>query len=120
LSLSSCRPPQGKTFLTIGQDFFSIQEYIQSQYNASLHRQISTHNNINSTTNTNINDSSPEQQRLQDFVPAATMGYTDIHQLRGLEDPADYGSGIEYIQGTTKWKSTEIRFYYGTKNCWES
>jgi hypothetical protein len=32
----SCQPPSGKTYLTIGQDFFSIQEYLLSQYNASL------------------------------------------------------------------------------------
>lgn len=34
----SCDPGQGRTLLTIGQDFFSIQEYVLSQYNASLHR----------------------------------------------------------------------------------
>lgn len=33
---NSCQPPSGKTYLTIGQDFFSIQEYLLSQYNASL------------------------------------------------------------------------------------
>lgn len=27
------------------------------------------------------------------------MFYTDIQTLRGLEDPVDYGSGIEYVGG---------------------
>jgi hypothetical protein len=80
----SCRPPVGKTYLTIGQDFFSIQEYVQSQYNASLHRSI-------------------HQQSLpiplKDFAPAALMTYTDIQQLKGLATPVDYGSGMEYAKG---------------------
>jgi hypothetical protein len=83
----------GKTYLTIGQDLFSIQEYIQSQYNASLHRSIMKNQNNHTATTTTTTIS-------QDyFIPSATMSYTDIHQLRGLDEPADYGSGIEYIQG---------------------
>ena len=35
----SCRPNQaGYSYLTIGQDLFSIENYILEQYNASLHR----------------------------------------------------------------------------------
>ena len=35
----SCRPQQhDHTYLTIGQDLFSIQNYVLEQYNASLHR----------------------------------------------------------------------------------
>jgi hypothetical protein len=33
------------------------------------------------------------------FSPAAVMSYTDIHELKGLDKPADYGSGIEYVNG---------------------
>ncbi|CAJ1961557.1 unnamed protein product [Cylindrotheca closterium] len=73
---TSCRPPPGKTYLTIGQDFFSIEEYLLSQYNASLE------------------DNS--MRPLSSFDPAATMFYTDIQELRGLAEPVDYGSGIEY------------------------
>lgn len=32
-----CLPPQGKTYLTVGQDLYSIQEYLVEQQNASLH-----------------------------------------------------------------------------------
>ena len=32
-----CRPPTGHTFLTIGQDLFSIQDYVNEMYNFSLH-----------------------------------------------------------------------------------
>jgi hypothetical protein len=93
VSSSSCRPPPGHTYLAIGQDFFSIQEYIQSQYNASLHRRILPQygNESNAFTEPIV--------PLEDFVPAAVMTYTDIHRLRGLNEPADYGSGIEYAQG---------------------
>lgn len=76
---AACRPPPGKTYLTIGQDLFSIQEYVSSQYNASLHR--------GSTRSLNV------------FQPAATMFYTDIQTLKGLATPTDYGSGIEYADG---------------------
>lgn len=75
----SCRPPLGKTFLTIGQDFFSIQEYVLSQYNASLE--------------------SGSTKPLVSFEPAATMFYTDIQELKGLATPVDYGSGIEFATG---------------------
>ena len=35
----TCRPKQqGHTYLTIGQDLFSIENYVVEQYNASLHR----------------------------------------------------------------------------------
>lgn len=74
-----CRPPVGHSYLTIGQDLFAIQEYLDSQYNASLHHNLT----------------SPRS----DFFPAAAMVYTDIQSLRGLLKPADYGSGIEYADG---------------------
>jgi hypothetical protein len=36
---------------------------------------------------------------LSHFRPAAAMVYTDIQNLRGLDQPVDYGSGIEYATG---------------------
>jgi hypothetical protein len=36
---------------------------------------------------------------LSNFRPAAAMVYTDIQTLRGLDQPVDYGSGIEYATG---------------------
>jgi hypothetical protein len=37
-------PPPGKTYLTIGQDLFSIEGYLRDQYNYSLHQYLSHHN----------------------------------------------------------------------------
>lgn len=74
---TTCQPSSGKTYVTIGQDFFSIQEYLLSQYNTSLH----------------LGSIDPPP------VPAATMFYADIQTLRGLDTPVDYGSGIEYADG---------------------
>jgi hypothetical protein len=34
---AACRPEPGFTYLTIGQDLFSVAEYLREQYNASLH-----------------------------------------------------------------------------------
>jgi hypothetical protein len=77
----TCQPAgEKRTLLTIGQDLFSIQEYVTSQYNVSLHH--------NGTT-----------RPMRDFFPAATMFYTDIQSLRGLDTPVDYGSGVEYAPG---------------------
>jgi len=76
---SSCRPPKGTTYLTIGQDLFSIYEYMTSQYNFSLHQ---------GRTNT-----------MSSFTPAAAMVYTDLDKLSGLQMPIDYGSGVEYADG---------------------
>ena len=79
--IQSCQPAgENRTLLTIGQDLFSIQEYVTSQYNASLHH------------NSNI-------RPMRDFFPVATMFYTDIQSLRGLDTPVDYGSGVEYAPG---------------------
>ena len=37
---------------------------------------------------------------LESLAPAAAyMVYTDIQHLRGLSEPADYGSGVEYADG---------------------
>ena len=96
---SSCRPPEGKTYLTIGQDFFSIQEYLLSQYNASLHRPGDHHIH---TEVGNSFGSAPNILPFNYFNPACTMTYTDIYQLKGLDQPADYGSGIEYAKGERK------------------
>jgi hypothetical protein len=94
----SCKPPPGKTYLTIGQDFFSIQEYVMSQYNASLHRHNHDHH-IRKRSRSSSSSSSTNSLPLKYFHPASTMAYTDIYQLKGLDQPADYGSGIEYAKG---------------------
>ena len=92
---AACRPPRGKTYLTIGQDFFSVEEYVLSQYNASLHRP-DGHNVYSEVGNSRRQ---APILPLPYFYPAATMVYTDIHELKGLDQPADYGSGIEYVKG---------------------
>lgn len=69
----------GITYLTIGQDLFGINQYVDAQYNASLH--------AGNTANRN------------EFTPAAAMVYTDLETLAGLKKPIDYGSGIEYADG---------------------
>eukprot|EP00586_Coscinodiscus_wailesii_P008419 CAMPEP_0172523800 /NCGR_PEP_ID=MMETSP1066-20121228/293850_1 /TAXON_ID=671091 /ORGANISM="Coscinodiscus wailesii, Strain CCMP2513" /LENGTH=459 /DNA_ID=CAMNT_0013306891 /DNA_START=77 /DNA_END=1456 /DNA_ORIENTATION=- len=77
---SSCRPPSGTTYLTIGQDLFSIQEYVTSLYNKNLHE----------------GSNSP----LSSFTPAAVMVYTSLFSIEnGTSLPFDYGSGIEYADG---------------------
>jgi hypothetical protein len=97
----SCKPPPGKTYLTIGQDFFAIQEYVMSQYNASLHRQNHNDHHIRKRRSTRSSPSSSTANilPLKYFHPASTMAYTDIYELKGLDQPADYGSGIEYAKG---------------------
>lgn len=102
---SSCRPPRGKTYLTIGQDFFSIQEYLLSQYNASLHRP-DGHHILGEVGNSFRTASSILPFTY--FHPACTMTYTDIYQLKGLDQPADYGSGIEYVKGAWKQPCVNI------------
>ena len=76
---NSCAPPKDSTYLTVGQDLFSIQEYVSSQYNASLHQNY--------------------LEPMKRFYPAAFMVYTDLAKLEGLDRPADYGSGIEFSDG---------------------
>jgi hypothetical protein len=102
----SCRPPRGKTYLCIGQDLFSIDEYVMSQYNASLHRQQQQQQQHNAFYDDRMEGEDSAKMKivvpplpLEYFVPPATMMYTDLQTLRGLADPADYGSGIEYAVG---------------------
>jgi hypothetical protein len=93
----SCRPPRNTTYLTIGQDLFSINEYIISQYNYSLH-----HGLINNDTVSDVDAVTGEAGAplaISDYVPAAFMVYTDLAGLKGLWEPTDYGSGVEYADG---------------------
>ncbi|KAL7531580.1 hypothetical protein ACHAXR_007307 [Thalassiosira sp. AJA248-18] len=88
----SCRPPANSTYLAIGQDLFSINEYVTSQYNYSLHQQLNyTSGALNEVGNRDLSISS--------FVPSAFMVYTDLETLNGLWEPTDYGSGVEYADG---------------------
>lgn len=98
-SSTPSRPPRGKTYLAIGQDFFSIQEYLLSQYNASLHRPDG--HRIQGEVGDSFRPPSSIIP-LKNFHPACTMTYTDIQELKGLDQPADYGSGIEYAKGMEK------------------
>lgn len=107
-----------KTILAIGQDLFSIDAYLKSQYNYSLHRHIAMRLDDDDDDKKNLlvvgNSSSTSTSRssgrrrgdartpsflLQDVTPPAFMAYTDIQTLRGLDRPADYGSGVEYADG---------------------
>eukprot|EP00584_Thalassiosira_punctigera_P009158 CAMPEP_0172532350 /NCGR_PEP_ID=MMETSP1067-20121228/5439_1 /TAXON_ID=265564 ORGANISM="Thalassiosira punctigera, Strain Tpunct2005C2" /NCGR_SAMPLE_ID=MMETSP1067 /ASSEMBLY_ACC=CAM_ASM_000444 /LENGTH=456 /DNA_ID=CAMNT_0013316857 /DNA_START=178 /DNA_END=1545 /DNA_ORIENTATION=+ len=87
----SCRPPTNTTYLVIGQDLFSINEYVTSQYNYSLHQHI---NSVNDTSN-----EVGSGQSISSLVPSAFMVYTDLATLKGLWEPTDYGSGVEYADG---------------------
>jgi len=71
----SCRPPTNTTYLTIGQDLFSISEYVNSQYNYSLHHQVK-----NLTLNDTLNDDSVRRSStsISNFVPS---GKTYVHYL---------------------------------------
>ena len=78
MTKNSCRPAlPNTTYLTIGQDFFSIQEYVQEQYNWTLHHHQRRH--VSST------DGNNEQHSLSQFAPAAAMFYTDIQHCEGLQ-----------------------------------
>ena len=100
MSEEACRPPPGSTYLCIGQDLFSVSEYVNSQYNYSLHAVI-----ISSTTNSSKDDDgddfidNKQQLSISSFVPSAFMVYTDLQTLRGLWAATDYGSGIQYANG---------------------
>ena len=141
---SSCDPGPGRTLLTIGQDFFSIQDYVLRQYNASLHRnhryvttgqtgRSCTYINAGSWTGNSLPSARCDPFPLMrlslpstmhqccflhllsflrsflrsfstttpvtSFYPAATMVYSDIQTLRGVDIPVDYGSGVEYAHG---------------------
>jgi hypothetical protein len=74
------------TYLTIGQDYDSIQEYIRDF--VVLPKSNHQKNHLIPATTTQ-----PHQ------IPHGYMVYTDIQQLLGLDTPINYGSGIEYANG---------------------
>ena len=93
-SEAACRPPTGTTYLCVGQDLFSVNEYVTSQYNYSLHV------DINSTAEEEVDVSDNNHHlSVSSFVPSAFMVYTDLQTLRGLWSATDYGSGIQYADG---------------------
>jgi hypothetical protein len=96
------------TYLTIGQDYDSIQNYIR---NVVVGR-----NGINTTTAYEYNDGNEMEDGGDDAIsvvatettstattsvdtPSIYMFYTDIQELRGLYKPIDYGGGIQYADG---------------------
>jgi hypothetical protein len=100
---SFCQPRnKGQTYLAIGQDLFSVYDYLQVQYNYSLH---SYWDMLNSSSNSKGQQQEKKKTKkpmppvLGDSLPTAMMVYTDIQTLRGLDLPTDYGSGVEYANG---------------------
>lgn len=88
-SSSSCKlkRPANSTYLAIGQDLFSIEEYISSQYNYSLHHHTST-------------PPPPPLPSFRDLIPSTFMVYASLKSIEnGLFYPTDYGSGVEYADG---------------------
>jgi hypothetical protein len=73
----SCRPPPNSTYLAIGQDLFSIDEYVKSQYNYSLHHPSS---NNDSATNGTLNS-------ISNFVPSGE-GFSRIPLVRYSSFPS--------------------------------
>jgi hypothetical protein len=73
-----------KTYLAVGQDLYSIHEYVDSQQNFSVHERMKTKSS---------------DLPWSSWIPNALMVYTDVQTLRGLDSPADYGSGVEYANG---------------------
>ena len=111
-----CLPPNGKTYLTIGQDLYSIQEYLQAQENATLHwymKSVAPPHSSSNNNNTQEDDDDDDDHyakkrhvpRPENEVPAAIMVYTDIQKLKGLDQPIDYGTGIEYADGALRMAS---------------
>ena len=93
-SEAACRPPAGSTYLCVGQDLFSVNEYVMSQYNYSLHV------DINSTADAEVDVSdNPRHLPATSFVRSSFMAFTDPQTLRGLWAATDYGSGIQYADG---------------------
>ena len=66
----SCRPPPNSTHIAIGQDLFSIDEYVKSQYNYSLHHP----SNDDSSTNGTLNS-------ISNFVPSGERVYREFRSL---------------------------------------
>lgn len=94
MSESACRPPAGTTYLCIGQDLFSVNEYVTSQYNYSLQADINSASADGAFISNNT-----RQLAISSFVPSSFMVYTDLRSLKGLWAAADYGSGIQYADG---------------------
>ena len=102
-SCHNCGPqPQYTTYLTIGQDYDSIQEYLENvvgivQYHNTTAITFNDDDNdddrplVTETTTPTIPNSFP--------VPSIFMFYTDLQELRGLYEPINYGGGIQYANG---------------------
>jgi hypothetical protein len=89
-----------KTILAIGQDLFSIESYLTAQYNFSLQAYLRQVENFTASDYPHHRlDRPPTPPSLRDVTPPVFMVYTDLQSLRGLDRPADYGSGIEFADG---------------------
>lgn len=66
-NIMSCRPPANSTYLVVGQDLFSVGEYMTSQYNYSLHRRW---NSTNAANNGTSNAELGNVPSISSFVPS--------------------------------------------------
>ncbi|KAL3779693.1 LOW QUALITY PROTEIN: hypothetical protein HJC23_010561 [Cyclotella cryptica] len=114
----SCRPPVNTTYLTIGQDLFSIHQYVLSQYNYSLHHSLITNTTVSDVDTVTGKSAAP--LAVSQYVPSAFMVYTDLASLKGLWEPTDYGSGVEYADGVLNmFPSNHYLEYDGSDNVQE-
>ena len=99
-----------ETRLAIGQDLFSIESYLNEQFNRSLHEDVSNHTRpwLEFKIRTKKHQHR-QQHRQHQLLPSTYMIYTDLQRLRGLWTPADYGSGIEYMDGVLALHSGVIQ-----------
>ena len=89
---------KNRTYLTIGQDLFSIDQYHRSIYNYSLHQDMLSRES--SSPSKTANRSRPVLfHPFRRAAAAYYMVYSDIQKVLGLDIPIDYGSGIEYADG---------------------
>ena len=95
----NCRPPPGQAYLTIGQDFFAISDYLESAYNASLHVYLDQWKQQRKQQPSSPAPPPPPPPRRSENFPAAFMAYSDLATLAGLTTPTDYGTGVEYAKG---------------------
>jgi hypothetical protein len=95
---------EGRTVLAIGQDLFSIESYVMAQYNYSLHEYMEDAAAAATTAETakTVTSASRPPPSRRSTTPLAYMAYTDLQTLRGLDRPADYGSGIEFADGISE------------------
>lgn len=108
------------TYITIGQDYTSIQDYIRNVVVVGRHTNNTTYEYDDDSDiatdyandDSDVTTGATTASKTVD-IPSIYMFYTDLQELRGLYEPIDYGGGVQYANGLLQQQQFPLSLQIG-------